>query len=204
MRTARAAAVVTCLILAVGCTKASDGASGGGGGDASPSAAGKQTGQISVKITPSDGDRKVAPNKPVKVTITGGEVVSVSVKGKGGGKVTGKTSDDRSSWESAGTLRPSTSYTVKVDAKNDGGDKSASASFTTLTPKATVKALVAPLNGSVVGVGQPIAVYLTKPVKDRAAVERALHVKTSREVEGSWRWFSDKEVHYRPDRKSVV
>lgn len=197
MRSARAAAVVACLVFAVGCTKASD--SGGGDADgASPSPS--QARPITVNITPSDGDRKVAPDKPVKVAVTGGEVVSVSVKGKGKGahKVTGETSEDGTSWKSKGTLDPSTKYKVTVKAKNEGGDKSVTASFRTLTPDESVKANVAPLDGSVVGVGQPIAVYLTEPVENRAAVERALDVKTDRDIEGSWRWFSDDEVHYRP------
>jgi lipoprotein-anchoring transpeptidase ErfK/SrfK len=44
----------------------------------------------------------------------------------------------------------------------------------------------------------PIAIFFNQPVSDRAAVERRLKVSTSTPVEGGWRWFNDKEVHYRP------
>ena len=44
----------------------------------------------------------------------------------------------------------------------------------------------------------PLRVVFTQKVTDRAAVERALSVQTSIPVEGAWRWFSAKEVHYRP------
>lgn len=199
MRATRAVAVVACLVLAAGCTGASGDAGGGSDrGSASPSATepGKQTGPISVKISPVDGAKKVAPNKPIKVTVSGGKLESVSVKGKG--KVTGKLASDGLSWQSAGTLHPSEAYTVTVKAANDGGDKSARASFRTLSVSNSVKASIAPLDGSTVGVGQPIAVYLTDPVKDRAAVERAMKVVSDKDVEGSWRWFSPTELHYRP------
>ncbi|MQA05516.1 MAG: L,D-transpeptidase family protein [Streptosporangiales bacterium] len=195
MRTARALAVAACLVLAVGCTQTSDDPSDRSTKQAQ-TASPKQTGPISVKITPADGTQEVAPNKPVQVTVSGGEVVSVEVKGKG--NVTGETLSDGTSWKSAGTLHPASSYRVKVRAKNEGGDKSTTAKFTTMPVSNTVKASVAPLDGSVVGIGQPVAVYLSQPVKNRAAVERALEVKTDKKIEGSWRWFSDDELHFRP------
>jgi lipoprotein-anchoring transpeptidase ErfK/SrfK len=71
-------------------------------------------------------------------------------------------------------------------------------SFTTLVPAATLNAAVMPLDGETVGVGMPIAIFFSAPVSNRAAVERRLHVTTSGDVEGAWRWFNDKEIHYRP------
>jgi lipoprotein-anchoring transpeptidase ErfK/SrfK len=73
-----------------------------------------------------------------------------------------------------------------------------SSSFTTLRPAALLAASVMPLDGETVGVGMPIAVFFNQPVSNRAAVERHLKVSASPSVEGGWRWFNDKEVHYRP------
>ena len=45
----------------------------------------------------------------------------------------------------------------------------------------------------------PIIVRFTAPVKDRAAVEAALSVTSSKQaIEGAWSWVSDEEVHFRP------
>jgi lipoprotein-anchoring transpeptidase ErfK/SrfK len=41
-------------------------------------------------------------------------------------------------------------------------------------------------------------VRFTSPVTDRATVERHLKVTASRPVAGSWHWFGDDEVHWRP------
>src|SRR6266511_3679870 len=54
------------------------------------------------------------------------------------------------------------------------------------------------LDGETVGVGMPIAIFFSQPVSNRVAVERRLHVTTSGQVDGAWRWFNNKEVHYRP------
>lgn len=193
------AVAVACLGLAVGCTSASDQAGGTKGpGHTSPTPAAEETGPISVRVTPDDGTKKVKPNAPIKVRVTGGALTKVTVKKKGGKKVHGKLAKDGTSWTSSALLRPSTSYVVRVKAKNDAHTKKARSTFTTLTPSSPVKASIAPLDGSTVGVGQPIAVYLSKPVRNRAAVERALKVTTNRHVRGVWHWFSDDELHFRP------
>jgi lipoprotein-anchoring transpeptidase ErfK/SrfK len=44
----------------------------------------------------------------------------------------------------------------------------------------------------------PIVVRLSAPAKNRAEVERGLTVTTSKPIEGSWRWISDEEIHFRP------
>lgn len=199
MRVTGVIAAFACLALAASCTQQPSKGDEGGGGGAQRSSTPERTGAIAVRITPADHATDVAPDKPIRVTVTGGDIGSVTVKaGKGGGKVTGKTAADGASWQSSGTLRPSASYTVTVHARNDARTASAKASFTTLTPRRPVKAAIAPLDGSTVGVGQPIGVYLSEPAKDRAAVERALTVETDKGVTGVWHWFSSTELHFRP------
>ena len=67
-----------------------------------------------------------------------------------------------------------------------------------MTPAGGLGVRVVPGDDEVVGVGQPIAVKFTEPVANRAAVEERLLVTTSVPVEGSWRWMSDTEAHWRP------
>ena len=57
---------------------------------------------------------------------------------------------------------------------------------------------ISPLGGQSVGVGMPIIVRFNAKVRDRAAVEQALVVTSSKPAEGAWSWVSDEEVHYRP------
>ncbi|MFC4010658.1 L,D-transpeptidase [Nonomuraea purpurea] len=75
----------------------------------------------------------------------------------------------------------------------------------TQTPSATAKkpklgiADITPMGEKTekVGVGFPIIVTFDRDVKDRAAVEALLEVKAERQVEGAWRWVSERKVIYR-------
>ncbi|MGH3094940.1 MAG: L,D-transpeptidase [Streptosporangiales bacterium] len=194
------AVAAACLALAAGCTSASGSDQAGSkGADASATPAAQETGPITVRVTPNDGAKKVKPNESVKVSVSGGALTTVTVKKTGGGKkIHGEMAGDGTSWTSSVLLRPSASYVVRVKAKNDARTKKERAAFTTLTPSSTVKASIAPLDGMTVGVGQPIGVYLSNPVRDRAAVEKALKVTTNKDVHGVWHWFSDDELHFRP------
>jgi lipoprotein-anchoring transpeptidase ErfK/SrfK len=88
---------------------------------------------------------------------------------------------------------------VVADAVNaDGAPTRRQSSFTTLTPRAELRAAIMPLDGETVGVGLPIGVWFSQPVADRAAVERRLEVTSSKKVTGAWHWFAANEVHYRP------
>ena len=102
-------------------------------------------------------------------------------------------------WVSTGPLAPATRYRVVAVAVDDAGTPTRRAStFTTLRPRAELRAAIMPLDGETVGVGLPIGVWFSQPVADRAAVERRLQVTSSKPVTGAWHWFADNEVHYRP------
>lgn len=69
----------------------------------------------------------------------------------------------------------------------------------TAVPDRPLTTDVTPYGDRVVGVGHPLVVRLSEDVADRAAVERALTVTTSRPVgEAGWAWQGDRELHYRP------
>src|SRR4029450_10640811 len=86
-----------------------------------------------------------------------------------------------------------------AEAVDDAGSRARTqTTFTTLAPRAELRAAIMPLDGETVGVGLPIGVWFNEPVTDRAAVERRLQVTSSKKVTGAWHWFNDREVHYRP------
>lgn len=67
-----------------------------------------------------------------------------------------------------------------------------------LTLQQLTFAQLQPLKGSTVGVGMPVILQLDVPVKNRKEFEKHLTVTSSPNQAGSWSWFSDKEVHFRP------
>ena len=139
------------------------------------------------------------PDAPIKVTAANGKLTSVVLTGRKGRTVEGTIAADGTTWTATGGLTLNTTYTVLATAVNaDGVSSSTTSEFTTVKPKHRLTTSISPLNGQTVGVGMPIVVRLSDPVKDRAAVEGALTVTTSKAIEGSWTWLSDEELHFRP------
>ena len=193
-RTVRAgAALVGAAVLAASaCSKGGDGG-GPDGGDA-PAA--------KIAITPVNGSRDVAPDRPVVVSTDRGRLAAVTVADAKGRRAEGRLAADGRSWRTSRGLRPATTYTVTAQVAAGGGRQvTANSTFTTLTPRTKLEVGMAPLEGETVGVGMPIQVLFTKPVTTKAgrqAVERALEVRMSQPVEGAWYWISDREVDFRP------
>lgn len=95
-----------------------------------------------------------------------------------------------------GLAAPSTKYSVTMSY---AGESLKPFTFTTAeAPK--VKASINFTDGTTYGVGMPVRVEFKKPVKDRAAVERASQVASTPAQSGSWGWLSDKLMVWRPDR----
>ncbi|WP_157630801.1 L,D-transpeptidase [Kribbella catacumbae] len=152
-----------------------------------------------VQIVPAKGASAVRPDKPVTVTSSGGELSDVTLSDSKGNKVDGSLNAEKSQWTSEPQLKPGAKYTLTGTAKgSDGKSVPISSNFKTLAAAGNLKASVAPLNGETVGVAMPILIWWNNPVKDRAAVEKRLSVKTSVPVEGSWHWVNSKQVNYRP------
>jgi lipoprotein-anchoring transpeptidase ErfK/SrfK len=154
---------------------------------------------VSLKLTPSNQAGGVRPDAHARVLASGGTIRSVRLTGPDGTALDGKFEKGRRSWTSTGVLSLASRYRMTVVGVNPSGVVTRkTGSFTTLVPAATLNAAVMPLDGETVGVGMPIAIFFSAPVSNRAAVERRLHVTTSGDVAGAWRWFNDKEIHYRP------
>ena len=197
---ARLSALILGLVTAVlltSCTSTPT-ASGPGGGSASSAAA---VSKASITVNPGAGARGVRPSDPVSVVATNGKLTSVVVKAAGGAPLSGSLSADQATWTATSSLLPlSTSFVVVAQAVDpDGRAKTLKSTFSTVRPTGTLKAVwSAGPQGKKVGVGMPILVAFSSPVTDKAAVERQMAVSLSIPIEGSWHWFSDKSVHWRP------
>ena len=190
------AAVAALGMALAGCTSggplatlpAANGASASAtGAVASPSAKPTPAGPA-VTITPGNGSRGADPSKGITVTASGGTLKNVSVH-TAGDPVTGSYSAGNTSWHSTWALDVSQSYSVTVTAAaSNGSTVTKTAAFRTLTPASTFTTEILEGAGQSYGVGMPIILYFSQRITNRAAVERALQVSTSKPVIGSWYW----------------
>jgi lipoprotein-anchoring transpeptidase ErfK/SrfK len=152
-----------------------------------------------LTVAPANGATAVALGSHVSVSVADGTLTAVSVADPDGDTVVGALDPTSHSWDSSGALVPGTQYVVTATALSAGGTTTqASSSFTTAAAANVLGVKIAPLEGEVVGVGMPIIVYFSAAVTNEAAVERALTVDSAVPVVGSWHWYGNKEVHYRP------
>ncbi|WP_246179159.1 L,D-transpeptidase [Actinomadura decatromicini] len=189
LRLALTGGVGAMAVLAAGCSIGGKGALASGDSPAT------------VTITPASGTAQVKPDGTIEVKASGAKLEKVTVQGQGGAAVTisGRFADGRKVWRSDRTMTPGASYTVTAQAEDDGKTRTATSTFTTLKPSATLSiADVTPnLKGEKVGIGMPIFVRFDRPVADKAAVERTLRVTPDKPVEGAWRWIGSDQVVYR-------
>lgn len=168
----------------------------------------------------SDVKDKVAPKDPISLAANVAEkaaevhvdtIVSASAKhgtiskaalasSDGESAIKGRVADGR--WIATQRLEPGKDYKLTVTGTGeDGKDATLTRTFTTqkLSLQQQTYPSVAPLKGETVGVGMPVIVTFDVPVKNRELFERNMAVQSTPAVEGSWRWFSDREVHFRPE-----
>jgi lipoprotein-anchoring transpeptidase ErfK/SrfK len=190
------AAVAVLGMALAGCTSggplatrpAANGASASATGAAASPPAKPTPAGPAVTITPGNGSRGADPSKGITVTASGGTLKNVSVH-TAGDPVTGSYSAGNTNWHSTWALDVSQSYTVTVTAAaSNGSTVTKTAAFRTLTPASTFTTEILEGYGQSYGVGMPIILYFSQRITNRAAVERALQVSTSKPVIGSWYW----------------
>ncbi|MFB8047814.1 L,D-transpeptidase [Streptomyces rubiginosohelvolus] len=192
-RRTRLALTGPAALLAAALTACSGGASGSAevGGDGKAPDTG---------ITVNLRGEAAAAGEPVKVTLAHGKLKAVSVKPGEGGPLAGKISADGRAWTSDRVAAPGTTYTVEATNADGGSDR---ATFATAEAEKVNKLSLAPGKNTTVGIAQPLSVVFDHPVKDKAAVEKALKVSTSNDTEGSWGWLRDysgkDRVDWRPE-----
>jgi lipoprotein-anchoring transpeptidase ErfK/SrfK len=196
------------LLLVAGCTGGGSGSGPASGGllvrdspsvPAATTPAPAPVPAARLVVSPRNGTEGYSVIKPIVVTARGGTLTSVAVRNADGEPVRGALSADRKSWTSTEPLGYDRTYSVNAVAANAAGRPTRAAStFTTVEPRTLTMPYLSPAPGSTVGVGQPIAVRFDEPIEDKAAAEKALTVTTTPAVKGSWHWFSDQLVHWRP------
>jgi lipoprotein-anchoring transpeptidase ErfK/SrfK len=190
------AIVGTLGLFAAACQSSSTAAPSGPGkvSGGKPAAA---TDAAQITITPKGGASHAKTSHGVSVTVANGKLASVHVAA-GNGTAAGTMSSDGTTWRSNWPLRTGTHYTVTASATGaDGKTTTATSSFRTLTPAATFTAQTVLGFHQTYGVGMPITLTFSSPVTHKAAVERAIEIKSSKPVTGAWAWDGDQSVSFR-------
>lgn len=146
----------------------------------------------------SDGAVGVPVDQPVTLSVQGGVLGTVTMVDDEGEEVAGDLSPDGLNWSTTDPLGYNKRYTLTAQSFGLGGIVTEAMSFKSHSPANLTMPYLSPGDGSVVGVGQPIAVRFDENIPDRAAAEKAITVTTDPPVEGAFYWLSNREVRWRP------
>jgi len=194
------AAVVALVLSGCGPDGGSSNAAGGGAAD-QPQESVAPTPPAKLSFTPADGTKSFRLDKKVQIGVEQGTLKTVTVTPEKGSPLEGTIAADGTSWKSTGTLISHMPYTITVTAADaDGKTAEETSAFTTLNPSQTAGAWLQPSDGANVGVGMPVIFNFDRAIADdkQDNVEEALTVTSEPAVEGAFRWFSDKQVQWRP------
>ncbi len=186
------AVATICGALSLAITACSGGSNSTASSGGKPAATHTPSG-LAVSITPANGSRTAQPGQGITVTAARGKLGSVNVT-TGGDPVTGTMNATGTVWHSNWALNVSQSYTVTAKAVGtsaagtSGKTVTQTSAFRTLTPSQTFQAQIYEAQGATYGVGMTIILYFSQQITDKAAVERALQVTSSKPVVGSWYW----------------
>jgi lipoprotein-anchoring transpeptidase ErfK/SrfK len=194
-RTATAVLFAAPLALSA-CTHGHNAASAG-------SKAGTSAKHVVIGITPATGAANQPVSTEIGTAITDGALSSVSLTDASGNAVGGNMRADNTSWVPAEPLQYKTAYHAVVTATGpDGKRKTQSSDFTTMADPGSnrITSSLYIQDGSVYGVGMPVAIQFDNPIPDsaKAAVEKRLFVQSDPPQVGVWHWFGDNQVLYRP------
>jgi lipoprotein-anchoring transpeptidase ErfK/SrfK len=151
-----------------------------------------------LRITPANGSRDADPSAGITVTATQGKVTKVTVK-TSGDPVSGSLGGGGRTWHSRWTLDVAQTYTVTASGTDGSGQPiTTTSTFRTLSPSQTLQTEIYEGSDQTYGVGMPIMLIFSRPVTNRAAVERSLELTTSKPVIGAWYWDGDEHLDFRP------
>lgn len=164
-----------------------------------------------VKLTSNvdDGADGVKVSTLVTAKASAGKLSKVAIdfsytdtKGKDQkGTLKGSMNKAKTSWTAGDRLEPAGTYTMTITGKNTAGE-TGTQKTTFKTQKLALSDQVFPelypLPDSKVGVGMPAIVRFDTPVADKKSFEKNLHITTVPKQTGSWHWYGNQEVHWRP------
>jgi lipoprotein-anchoring transpeptidase ErfK/SrfK len=157
-----------------------------------------------IRVMPDDGAKGVAPDGRVEVRVPSGRlerVKVVKVEDDRPVQVPGAISEDGLRWRPApGTrLALAAKYSVDAVALDGHGRRSARhTTFTTAVPEHRFIGYFKPENRSTVGTGMIVSFGFSRPIENRAAVERAIRVTSRPPVEVVGHWFGKERLDFRP------
>jgi lipoprotein-anchoring transpeptidase ErfK/SrfK len=146
----------------------------------------------------TDGAVGVAVGAPVTVTAEDGVLAGVTLVNENGRSVNGQVSSDGVHWSTTEPLGFNRRYTLTAKARGLGGVASRQMTFETQSPQDLTMPYALPLDGEVVGVGEPVAIRFDENIANREAAEKAIVVTTDPPVEGAFYWLNNREVRWRP------
>ena len=164
--------------------------------------AGDGPAQVGLDVTPAPNAKNLPITTEIGTKATGGKVDAVTLTERGGGQVSGGMRADGSSWIPDDPLKLGKTYTAQVTAK-DSEDRAVTRTTTFSTMKSADNRIDTTVNmddnGSY-GVALPVAVQFNDEVAEaaRPGVERRLFVTSDPPQPGAWRWFTGRQVLYRP------
>lgn len=177
-------------------------------GESKPPESEAPGGPVELRANVDDGADGVKVDTVIKATAKYGTLTKVSLSHEGTGSpkmdvrdVSGALNDDKTAWTADSALDPSASYTLQLTGVNGAGEeKTETLKFDTKSVDRSAQTFVNifPKDNQTVGVGMPAVLTFDVAVKNKAEFEKHLKVSSTPAQEGSWHWYSDKEVHFRP------
>jgi hypothetical protein len=156
-------------------------------------------GQDAAGAAPLQASVDTRPDLGVRVSVAGGRLATVTVRTAAGKVVRGTFGHLPGTWQTGWALRPAQTYRVTATAISPHGQPTKLAStFRTFRPARGFTAWTTITRNEVVGVGMPIMINFTRPIRDKTAVERTLEVWSSKPVTGAWYWVNSTSVWFRP------
>ncbi len=197
-----AATALTALLGACASTPAlSTGSSGTASSTPAPTTSTPPPVELTSSVTPGT---PVAVDTVVSVTAANGTVSDVVMTykdpKKGDVNVEGALEPDGTKWVAGSLLEPGTTYSLTMTGRNPQG-VIATEHATFSTQELSKKQQIYPqiiADGATVGVAMPVIVHFDVPVKDKAAFEKKMTVKSTPAQDGAWNWISSNEAHWRP------
>ncbi|SCK27552.1 Lipoprotein-anchoring transpeptidase ErfK/SrfK [Streptomyces sp. WMMB 714] len=190
-----AGCALTLAPLAVGLTSCA-------GSDGNPLAGAPYDAGNQISVSAGEEGSTIDPSRPLKVTSNEGRIADVTAVDTAGRHLSGKLSEDGTKWQSTSPLAAGVRYTVRISTENGDGEQGRrTLNFQTKPAHAKRLGVTFGPDSGTYGVAQPVTAELSHKIKSpaqRRIVERALTVKSSPRVEGSWHWVDSKELHYRP------
>ncbi|WIM97476.1 Ig-like domain-containing protein [Actinoplanes oblitus] len=178
------------------------GGSDNAGGAASESPSAAPLPNTAEVTSPKAAATGVEAWSDVKYTSDDPENTTVKVTDSKGDEVKGTVDKDKHVWHPSESMDWGSKYTVTVTTpETEGKNNTVSSTFTTMKKPANLVRVTSFLgDNNTVGVGMPLIIKFGRsiPEKYRADVERKMVVTATPAQEGTWRWISPTEVHYRP------